>query len=82
MATHSSILAQKLTWTEEPGGLHGVRRVIQELASKPPPPLYLKTNFFFFNFHLFSLYTKVYFILKFGIHFCMLLLSDNRFFSI
>ena len=48
MATHSSILAQKLTWTEEPGGLHGVRRVIQELASKPPPPLYLKTNFFFF----------------------------------
>ena len=24
MATHSSILAWKIPWTEEPGGLHGV----------------------------------------------------------
>ena len=31
MATHSSILAWKIPWTEEPGGLHtvhGVARVI------------------------------------------------------
>ena len=25
MATHSSILAWKIPWTEEPGGLHGVK---------------------------------------------------------
>ena len=24
MATHSSILARRISWTEEPGGLHGV----------------------------------------------------------
>ena len=27
MATHSSILAWKIPWTEEPGGLHTVHRV-------------------------------------------------------
>ena len=26
MTTHSSILAWKITWTEEPGGLHGVAK--------------------------------------------------------
>ena len=26
MTTHSSILAWKITWTEEPGGLHGVSK--------------------------------------------------------
>ena len=25
MATHSSILAWRISWTEEPGGLHSVR---------------------------------------------------------
>ena len=24
MATHSSILAWRISWTEEPGGLHGI----------------------------------------------------------
>ena len=27
MATHSSILAWEIPWTEEPGGLHGVAKV-------------------------------------------------------
>ena len=27
MATHSSILAGRIPWTEEPGGLHGVSQV-------------------------------------------------------
>ena len=27
MATHSSILARKIPWTEEPGGLHTVHEV-------------------------------------------------------
>ena len=39
MATHSSILAWKIPWTEEPGGLQsmGVARVRHDLATKPPP---------------------------------------------
>ena len=40
MATHSSILAWKIPWTEEPDGLpvHGIARVGPDLATKPPPP--------------------------------------------
>ena len=39
MATHSSILAWKILWTEEPGRLQpmGVARVGHDLATKPPP---------------------------------------------
>ena len=37
MATHSSILAWEIPWTEEPGGLQsmGSKRVERDLASKP-----------------------------------------------
>ena len=44
MATHSSILAWRIPWTEEPGGaiVHGVTRVRHDIATKPPPPI-LKT---------------------------------------
>ena len=40
MATHSSILAWKISWTEEPGGLQsmGLQRVRHDLETKPPPP--------------------------------------------
>ena len=47
MATHSSILAWEIPWTEEPGGLQwglphscysGVARVRHDLATKSPPP--------------------------------------------
>ena len=40
MATHSSILAWKIPWTEEPGGLQamGSQRVRHNLVTKPPPP--------------------------------------------
>ena len=36
MATHSSILAWEIPWTEEPGGLHswGHKRVRHDLATK------------------------------------------------
>ena len=36
MATHSSILARKISWTEEPGGLQsvGFQRVGHDLATK------------------------------------------------
>ena len=32
MATHSSILAWEIPWTEEPGGLQTVHVVLKELA--------------------------------------------------
>ena len=34
MVTHSCILAWKILWTEEPGGLHGITRVRHDLATK------------------------------------------------
>ena len=38
MTTHSSILAWKIPWIEEPSGLvHKVARVEHDLAAKPPP---------------------------------------------
>ena len=39
MATHSSILAWRIPWTEEPGRLQftGLQRVGHNLATKPPP---------------------------------------------
>ena len=40
MATHSSILALEIPWTEEPGGLYspwGRKRVRHTRATKPPP---------------------------------------------
>jgi len=38
MATHSSILAWKIPWTEDPGGLQsiGLQRVRHDLATKLP----------------------------------------------
>ena len=43
MATHSSILAQEVPWTEKPGGLQSmvVARVEHNLGTKPPPPMFL-----------------------------------------
>ena len=41
MATHSSILAWRIPWTEEPGRLQSVglvARVRHDLAAKPSPP--------------------------------------------
>ena len=39
MATHSCILAWKVPWTGEPGGLQSMesQRVRQDLATTPPP---------------------------------------------
>ena len=43
MATHSSILAWRIPWTEEPGRLQsqGLPRVRHDLATKPPPPVFI-----------------------------------------
>ena len=40
MATHSSILAQEISWTEEPGGLQstGSQKVGHDLATKQHSP--------------------------------------------
>ena len=35
-ATHSSILAWRIPWIEEPGRVHGVTRVRHGLVTKPP----------------------------------------------
>ena len=34
MATHSSILGWRIPWTEEPGGLGGLKRIRHDLATK------------------------------------------------
>ena len=41
MATHSRVLAWRIPWTEEPGGLQsvGLQRVGNDLVTKPPPPV-------------------------------------------
>ena len=38
MATHSSILAQEIPWTEDSGGLQsmGMQRVVHDGVTKPP----------------------------------------------
>ena len=43
MATHSSILAQRIAWTEEPGGLQfmGSKRVVHGRATKHGIDFYL-----------------------------------------
>ena len=43
MATHSSILAWRIPWTEEPGGPQsmGLQKVGHDLVTKPPPPPYV-----------------------------------------
>ena len=40
MATHSSILAWEIAWTEEPGGLQAMasQRVGHDQVTKAPPP--------------------------------------------
>ena len=42
MATHSSIVAWRIPWAEEPGGLQsiGLQRVRHNWATKPPPAAY------------------------------------------
>ena len=39
MATHSSILARKIPWTEEPGGLQSMGSQEADTAAKPAPPI-------------------------------------------
>ena len=44
MATHSSVLAWRIPWTEEPGGLQsiGSQRVLYDLATKQQTFAYFK----------------------------------------
>ena len=37
MTTHSSILAWRISWTEDTCCVHGVKRVGHNLVTKPPP---------------------------------------------
>ena len=51
MATHSSILAWEIPWTEEPGGLQSMRvtRVRHNSETKLPPPLFSEQRASVFN---------------------------------
>ena len=46
MATHSNVLAWKIPWTEEPGGLQSIgwQRGRHDLATKPPKPPFIYYN--------------------------------------
>ena len=46
MATHSSILDWRISWTEEPGGLPsmGSAKSGHNLATKPPPQNHLRIS--------------------------------------
>ena len=50
METHCSVLAWRIPWTDEPGGLRstGWQRVRHDWATKPPPYIYIFFFFFFF----------------------------------
>ena len=53
MATHSSILAWKIPWTEEPGGLHTVHEVAKSWARLKQLSTYACiTIFSFINIYL------------------------------
>ena len=41
MATHSSILAFRIPWTEEPGSLRSMGSQESDLATKPPLPTFI-----------------------------------------
>ena len=58
MATHSSILAWKSSWTEEPGGLQsmGLQRVGHDWATDPTSTMI--TNSMYLHTTLFHLYGK------------------------
>ena len=65
MATHSSILAWKTPWTEEPGGLQGVgsqwvRQQSHKYRKNAVTHQGLKQNKNPFRIHLLSLYTRVW----------------------
>ena len=46
MATHFSILAWRIPWTEEPGGLQSMesQRIGHKLPTKPPPSIFKSCN--------------------------------------
>ena len=66
MATHSSILAWRIPWTEEPGGLtvHGVARELDttsrlNFTTKPPSALPSSTSSFSLLLLLLSRFSRV-----------------------
>ena len=61
MATQSSILAGRIPWTEEPGGLQsiGLPRAAHDLATKPPPYIYINTHTIYIYLHQY-MYIYIY----------------------
>ena len=78
MATHSSLLAWRIPWTEEPGGLHstGLQRVGHDWAtslSLSPSKLNMDSTKFLSKSHLYFFFAEIdklilKFICKFKVH--------------
>ena len=57
MATHFSIFAWTIPWTEKPGRLHGFARVEHDLATKPP--------YYFSRFHIYAIIYDIFLFLTY-----------------
>ena len=73
MATHSSILAWEIPWTEEPGGIQstGLQRVRHDLATKTTMTLLtIAITLYITSPGLIYLITGSLYLLTFFTHFC------------
>ena len=70
MATHSSILAWRIPWTEEPGGLqstvHGVAKSRTRLSDFTHSLMCLGVDFFLFQFLELDLFLQSFFTISFS----------------
>ena len=76
MATHSSILAWRIPWREEPGGLQSKRsqRVGHDWATPLSPSLYTVLHSDCTSLHSHQQYRKVLFLHTFSSTYCLLIL--------
>ena len=65
MATHSSILAWRMLWTEEPGGLQSIRLQrtgLKQLCAHVYHNYFLKGAYNPLNFHLITVFDNEFYI--------------------
>ena len=64
MATHSSVLAWEIPWTEEPGELNKVLEVTgvgHDLVTKPPPPsIYIYVSICLYIYSYMCIYVRFF----------------------
>ena len=64
MATHSSVLAWEIPWTEEPGGLQSVGPQSWTQLRAKPPPVQRKKGFYTVFFFFLQIFCKSKFVSK------------------